>query len=231
MGFSERRSQLRATFKPREEWWSRVFATPIANIILLGVADWRFITPNRLTILSLVLAVICGVLIASGDHDLLIAAGIILQIAYIVDCMDGQLARYRKVASNVGSFLDKWSDFVKFPIIVLALSVESSYSDRTIAPAVLGITGVFLISYLPYLKMFALNSFGIAPWNVLPGKGFLQRNLRFFLFEEAQWYLIVSLGLFLHSSIGALYVLTVTQSFMASAQTIRVFALIKADRG
>lgn len=231
MGFSERRSQLQATFKPREEWWSRVFATPVANIILLGVADWRFITPNRLTILSLVLAIMCGVLIVSGDHDLLIAAGIVLQIAYIIDCMDGQLARYREVASSVGSFLDKWSDFVKFPVVVLALSVESSYSDQTAAPIVLGISSVFLIGYLPYLKMFALHNFGIAPWNILSGKSFLQRNLRFFLFEEAQWYLIVSLGLFLHSSIGALFILTVTQGFIASAQTIRVFVLIKSKPG
>ena len=94
-GFRERRSQLRATFKPREEWWSRVFATPVANIILWGVADWHFITPNRLTILSLVLAILSATLIVSGDHNLLTLAGIILQISYIMDCMDGQLARYR----------------------------------------------------------------------------------------------------------------------------------------
>ena len=75
--------------------------------------------------------------------------------------------------------------------------------------------------------MSALNDFGIVPWNILSGKGFLQRNLRFFLFEESQWYLIVSIGLFLHSSVGALFVLTITQGIIAAAQTIRVFVLIK----
>jgi len=226
MSFTERRLRLNATFKPREEWWSRVFATPVAYIILLGVADWRLLTPNRLTIFSFILALLSADLIVSGDALMLVSAGIVLQLAYIIDCMDGQLARYRNIASNVGSFLDKWSDFVKFPFIILALSLEASSSNQTTAPIVLGISCVFLICYLPYLKMFASKDFGIAPWNVLSGKSFAQRNLRFFLFEEAQWYLIVSLGLFLHSSIGALYVLTITQGIIALAQTIRVFVLI-----
>lgn len=226
MSFTERRLRLKATFKPREEWWSRVFAPPVAHIILLGVADWRFVTPNRLTILSFILALISAVLIVSSDTLMLVAAGLILQLSYIIDCMDGQLARYRGVASKVGSLLDKWSDFVKFPLIILALSLEASSLNRTTAPLILGILSVFLIGYLPYLKMFASNDFGITPWNILSGKSFTQRNLRFFLFEEAQWYLIVSLGLFLHSSIGALYVLTVTTGSIALAQTIRIFALI-----
>ncbi len=55
----------------------------------------------------------------------------------------------------------------------------------------------------------------------------LQRNIRFFLFEESQWYLIVSIGLFLHSSVGTLFALTVTQGIIATAQTICVFVLIK----
>ncbi|NOX95839.1 MAG: CDP-alcohol phosphatidyltransferase family protein [Alphaproteobacteria bacterium] len=227
MGFTQRRSQLKATVKPREEWWSRVFATPAANIILLAVADWRIVTPNRLTVLSLFLAILSAALILRGGYGLLIAAGVILQISYIIDCMDGQLARYRNVASKVGSFLDKWSDFVKFPIVILALSVEAYSSAQTVAPIILGISSVFLICYLPYLKMFVLNDFGIAPWKILSGKDFLQRNLRFFLFEESQLYLMVSIGLFFHSSIGALVALTVTQGGIAIAQTIRVFVLIK----
>lgn len=226
MGFSDRRARLQETFKPREEWWSRVFATPVANIILLGIADWRFMTPNRLTMLSLGLAILTCALIVSGDPDTLIVAGAMLQVAYIIDCMDGQLARYRNVASVVGSFLDKWSDFVKFPCIILALSVEASYVDQTIMPVVLGVICVFLIGYLPYLKLFVATEFEIPPWTILSGKDFVQRNLRFFLFEEAQWYLIVSVGLFLHSSIVALYVLAITQGIIAAAQTIRVFVLI-----
>lgn len=232
MGFSERRSRLDATFRPREEWWSRVFATPVAGFILLAIADLRFVTPDRLTIFSFLLAILSAALIVLGgaienDGRPLIAAAILLQISYIVDCMDGQLARYRDVASDVGSFLDKWSDFVKFPLVILALSVGAHSSAPTITPIVLGTSSVFLICYLPYLKIFVLNDFGIAPWRIWSGKDFLQRNLRFFLFEESQWYLMVSIGLFWQSSVGALFALTVTQGIVATAQTIRAFVLIR----
>jgi len=224
MGYKERKIQLKKTFKPREEWWSRVFATPIANLVLSGIADWSFITPNRLTILSFILTILTTPLILSGTPKNLLIAGIVLQLAYIVDCMDGQLARYRQTASSIGSFFDKLSDYIKFPIVLLGLTIEaqSHYGSSTF-PALLGLLSVFFIGYLSYLKSSSLKELSIPSWNVLSRKGFLQRNLRFFLFEEAQWYLIVSLSLFLSSTITALIIIALTQGILSVVQTIRVF--------
>lgn len=224
MGYKERKIQLKKTFKPREEWWSRVFATPIANLILYGIADWSFITPNRLTISSFVLTVLTAILILFGSSQNLFIAGIILQIAYIIDCMDGQLARYRQTASKIGSFLDKLSDYIGFPIILLGLTINAHglYGSSTL-PSILGILSVFFIGYLSYLKNLSWKELSIPPWSVLSGKGFLQRNLRFFLFEEAQWYLIVSVCLILSSSMAALIIIALTQGILAIVQTMRVF--------
>jgi len=226
VGYKERKIQLKKTFKLREEWWSRVFATPIANLVLLGVADWTFITPNRLTILSFILTILTTALILSGTSKNLLFAGIILQLAYIIDCMDGQLARYRQTASRIGSFLDKLSDYIKFPIVLLGLTLgaQSHYGSSTL-PALLGLLSVFFIGYLSYLKNLSLKELSVPPWKVLSGKGFLQRNLRFFLFEEAQWYLIVSLCLFLSSTITALIIIALTQGILSVVQTIRIFIL------
>ena len=223
MSYGERRKRLRITFQPREEWWSRVFATPIAHLILTVVADWRWVTPNRLTILSFGITILSGTLILVGDARSLIGAGVVLQIAYIIDCMDGQLARYRGVSSRVGSLLDKWSDFVKFPFVVVALTLLAYSQHPTPTPILLGLTTVFLICYQPYLKLIASQECSVKPWNVLAGKGFAQRNLRFFLFEEAQWYLIVSTCLFLNEAMIALTILVVTQGVIALLQTSRVF--------
>ena len=230
MSYGERKDRLSVTFQPREEWWSRVFATPIAYLILTGVADWRWITPNRLTILSFGMTILCGILILVsdaamqiGDAAMLAGAGVVLQIAYVIDCMDGQLARYRGVSSSVGSLLDKWSDFVKFPFVVAALTLNASTQNPTTTPVLLGLAAVFLICYQPYLKLIASQECSVEPWNILSGKGFVQRNLRFFLFEEAQWYLIVSVCLFLNAAMIALVILVVTQGVIALLQTGRVF--------
>ncbi len=228
MGYKERKIQLKKTFKPREEWWSRVFATPIADLVLSGVADWPFITPNRLTVLSFILTILTAVLILMGSSGNLFFAGIILQISYIIDCMDGQLARYRQTASSIGSFLDKLFDYIKFPIVLLALALNTHWHYETsIAPVLLGILSVFFIGYLSYLKSLSWEELSIPPWDVLSGKGFRQRNLRFFLFEEAQWYLIVSFSLFLSSAMAALIIMALTQGILAIVQTIRVLILTR----
>jgi len=226
MRYEERKIQLKKTFKPREEWWSRVFATPIANLVLSGIADCSFITPNRLTILSFILTILTTAFILSGSSENLFIAGIILQLAYIIDCMDGQLARYRQTVSRIGSFLDKLSDYIKFPIVLLGLTLDAyyHYGSSTI-PAILGILSVFFIGYLSYLKSLSLKELSIPAWNVLSGKGFLQRNLRFFLFEEAQWYLIVSVCLFLSSTMAALIIIVLTQGILSVVHTIRIFIL------
>jgi phosphatidylglycerophosphate synthase len=223
MSYTERKDRLKSTFPIREEWWSRVFATPMAYLVLTVVADWRFLTPNRLTLLSFGLTFLSASLILVDTPTGLVAAGLILQIAYIIDCMDGQLARYRGVSSKVGSLLDKWSDFVKFPFIVVALTIQSSNHQPSSIPTILGLAAIFLIAYQPYLKLIAFKECSVQMMNVLTGKSFLQRNLRFFLFEEAQWYLIVSICLFLNSTIAALAILVVTQGLIALIQTTWVF--------
>lgn len=226
MGYKERKKQLKQTFKPREEWWSRVFATPMANFILSGIADWSFITPNRLTMLSFLLTILTVIFILSDLSKNLLIAGIVLQLAYIIDCMDGQLARYRQTVSKRGAFFDKLSDYIKFPLVLLGLTMEAHYHDETSTiPAILGLLSVFFIGYLTYLKIESLKELSIPPWQVLSGKGLLQRNLRFFLFEEAQWYLMVSACLFLSNTMAALIMMALTQGILSIIQTIRIFAL------
>lgn len=227
MGHQERKRHLRETFKPREEWWSRVFATPVAYGALLVVADWRWITPNRLTFLSLATALYACLMIATGEEVSFLIAAAVIQISYILDCMDGQLARYRNTSSRFGAFADKWSDYVKFPAILLALTMAAFHRDPSLTPVVLGFAAVFLVCYLPFQKSLAASELGIAPWSVLSRPDFVSRNLRFFLFEEAQWYLAVSVCLTLQSALAALLVIAVSQAVVAFAQTVRILVILR----
>lgn len=220
MTYADRKKRLSETFKPRQEWWSRVFATPIANAILHMVADWKFITPNRLTVMSLFLTLVTALCISFGARDWLVVAAVLLQAAYVLDCMDGQLARYRGLSSARGSFLDKWSDFVKFPMIILALTVESSHRGHSTLAIVTGFLTLFFICYEPYLRSLAKSELSIEPRETLMAGDFVQRNLRFFLFEEAQWYLVVSVCLVANIPIWALIVLCITQGIRSLAYTI-----------
>ena len=227
MEYRKRVEHLRNTFQARQEWWSRVFASPAARMMLTVIADWPAITPNRLTVLSFVLTIATSVLILWDGTSNLIIAGVMLQAAYIVDCMDGQLARYRGVSSIQGSFYDKWGDLVKFPFVIFGLSLAAFHRSGSDLPVILGLACVFLIGYMPYLKLFADKEFGIQLWDGLSGGGFAQRNLRFFLFEEAQWYLMVSVCLFMDRPLLGLILMTSTQGLVAIARTLRIFRLIR----
>ncbi|MBL4574780.1 MAG: CDP-alcohol phosphatidyltransferase family protein [Opitutaceae bacterium] len=226
MEYQQRAQRLAETFQPRQEWWSRVFASPVAKLILSVVADWPAITPNRLTVLSFILTLVASALIYWGNTIGLIMVGAVLQVAYIIDCMDGQLARYRGIACRKGSFYDKWADLVKFPFVIFALTLVSFHRSGSELPFILGLICIFLIGYLPYLKLFTEHEFGIQLWSGLSGGDFVQRNLRFFLFEEAQWYLIVSVCLFMDRPLLGLILIASTQCLVAIARTWRIFRLV-----
>jgi len=195
--------------------------------VLLLVADWRLISPNRLTLASLATALVACFLITMGEAANLITAAAAIQISYVLDCMDGQLARYRKVTSRFGAFADKWSDYVKFPAILLALTIDAFHRDPSLTSVVLGLSSVLLVGYLPYLKLLASSELRIGPWSVLSKPDFVSRNLRFFLFEEAQWYLAVSVCLAVQSSFAALLVIAISQTAVAIVQTVRILVVLR----
>lgn len=230
MGYRERKQHLRETFKPREEWWSRVFATPLAGWILRFVADWRWITPNGVTLASLTTALLACIPIVMGGSSYLLLAAIAIQASYILDCMDGQLARYRGTSSSFGAFADKWADFVKFPAILLALTVNAFENDPTLTSIVAGFAAVFLVGYLPYLKSLAATELGIQPSAVFAKPTFASRNMRFFLFEEAQWYLIVSVCLALNDALAALLIIAIGLGTVALMQTLRILVVQRSSQ-
>lgn len=226
MKLLERKAKLKSSFQKRSEWWSRVFASPIAHFLLIIFGDWRFLTPNRLTITSFLLVLLTAVIIILTFSNALIFAAILLQFAYILDCMDGQLARYRGISTPLGGFLDKSLDFIKFPFILLALTLVS-LNNNAILVIILGFGNVFFISLGSYLKEMIKNNLGTSLPKILTKDTFFERNMRFFLFEEAQWYFIVSLCLFIQKPILALWTIFLTQGIIVSINFFRIIFLIK----
>jgi phosphatidylglycerophosphate synthase len=173
MKILERKAKLEITFQKRTEWWSRVFASPIAHFLLIILGDWKYLTPNKLTITSFSLVLLtAGIIISPIPHAFIIAA-ILLQFAYILDCMDGQLARYRGISTSLGGFLDKSLDFIKFPFILLALTLVSIHNNNILV-AILGFGCVFFISLRAYLKEMTRNNPGISLPDILTKDTFLR---------------------------------------------------------
>lgn len=81
------------------------------------------LSPNVITIISLIIALASAVLFATGTYALIVIAAVALQLSLIVDCVDGEVARATGRFSKVGAWLDASTDRVKEFAVYIGLAI------------------------------------------------------------------------------------------------------------
>ncbi|WP_448319054.1 CDP-alcohol phosphatidyltransferase family protein [Streptomyces sp. CO7] len=104
------------TCKKRDAWWTVFLVDPLATRLLLVMAKFRFITPNGVTWAALVLGLASAGLFLTADPVLLVVGAVVYHFSFVLDCVDGKLARLK----NNGSLFGGWLDYVFDRIRVLA---------------------------------------------------------------------------------------------------------------
>jgi phosphatidylglycerophosphate synthase len=94
-----------------EELFDLVFYRPVAFLLVIAVHR-RSVTPNQLTLLSMLFGIAGGVGLALGTGSAMAAAGVFFLLYNILDCSDGQLARMNGSGTHLGRILDGLSDYV-----------------------------------------------------------------------------------------------------------------------
>ena len=82
-------------------------------------------TPNQVTMISLAIGLYSAYLFAQGSPWSLFAGALLLQVSIVVDCVDGELARYTRQFSKLGGWLDAVTDRVKEYMVLLGLAYGS----------------------------------------------------------------------------------------------------------
>lgn len=100
------------------EFTSIIFGRPIAAFILYPVKS--YLSPNIVTIISFILALLGTGLILTGSNVYLIS--VLLFLSMVLDDGDGLLARYQGKTSYFGSYLDKSVDIIRFLVLFNVLS-------------------------------------------------------------------------------------------------------------
>ncbi len=93
--------------EPIDVWVHRPPAYVLARVLLPTP-----ISPNMVTVGSIILGCLAGVAIFSGFAHHLAIAGVLIFGSAVVDCADGMLARMRKTSSAFGRMLDGVADLV-----------------------------------------------------------------------------------------------------------------------
>ena len=104
--------QLRAAVKATDGFFTTFFVSPYSRHLARWAAR-RGLTPNQVTTLSLGLGVAAAAAFALGTRPGLVAGAVLLQLAFVADCVDGQLARYTRQFSPWGAWLDSVFDRTK----------------------------------------------------------------------------------------------------------------------
>lgn len=119
----------RRSKKPRDLWWNEWVARPPAAV-LVYLLKGTPLTPNQVTFLSLLVALIgYGVFVGWRSYWGGVAGALLVELAFILDCTDGQLARIKGKTSAVGGYLDFLMDEVKAVALVAALSGRQAWHE------------------------------------------------------------------------------------------------------
>ena len=109
--------------KKRDYWWTVLFTDPIAIPLTRLLHKKKWMSPDQVSILAAVLGLFVGPLFALGTREGLIAGGLLFQAAFIVDCIDGKLARALQITSPKGETLDRIGDAIRRASASLGLAI------------------------------------------------------------------------------------------------------------
>jgi phosphatidylglycerophosphate synthase len=242
---SDKFARLWATKNPDDEWWSSFVTSPIAVLINWVVVDWPWLTPNRITLLSLVTAIAAAALIVFGGDESFLTAAILINLSHVLDCMDGQMAKYRGQSSRFGDYFDKVTDQIQIFIWFSAVGYAAYLRTDSVTPVFLAFTGVALYSlrvYVKYVTIFIqvqhdrdyLEKFAdearvVTKQARLEAENepawranlawFLAEQRKFFLFNEAVFVFMLSAALITRQLVPMLWVFAITQVYYGLARS------------
>jgi len=105
------------------------FTTYAVSTYSKYLARWAaklHLTPNVVTSISMAVAVVAAVWFAAGTRGGMIFGAVLLYAAFVLDCVDGQLARYTRQFSTLGAWLDATFDRAKEYVVYAGLAVGST---------------------------------------------------------------------------------------------------------
>lgn len=107
------------TYKPRDSWWTVWLVDPLASRLVWLVAPIRQITPNLITFTAFVVGLGSAYAFWQADRTGLMVGALLFHVSFVLDCMDGKIARLNGTGTTFGS----WLDYIFDRLRVLACTV------------------------------------------------------------------------------------------------------------
>ncbi|MFG1648661.1 DUF5941 domain-containing protein [Micromonospora sp. NPDC049275] len=123
----EDRAELRLSVKEKDDFFSTYFVSTWSPYVVRLSARLR-LTPTGVTVISVLFALAAAVLFGVGGRPALVGGAVLLYLGFVLDCVDGQLARYTRHFSAWGGWLDTMADRAKEYLVYAGLGFGVSHA-------------------------------------------------------------------------------------------------------
>lgn len=138
------RVRLRMANRANDGFFSVFFLRKFSKL-LTWVAVKVGATPNLVTLISFAIGLYSAYAFSQGTFWQIFLGAILLQLSIIVDCVDGELARYTRKFSQLGAWLDAVTDRVKEYMVFLGLAIGAEKNGKDL--------------WIPALSMMLIQTF------------------------------------------------------------------------
>ncbi|SEF97920.1 Phosphatidylglycerophosphate synthase [Thermomonospora echinospora] len=148
------------TYKARDAWWTVLLVDPLASRLVKFTANRTGVTPNQLTTGALFLGLGAAACFATAETTWLLVGALLYHFSFVLDCMDGKVARLKGTGSVFGAWLDYIFDRVRVLACAIALMGGQYAATGNVAFVWTALAVVFLdmLRYLDALEIYKVRS-------------------------------------------------------------------------
>lgn len=147
------------TYKKRDAWWTVLLVDPLASRLVVPVANYTHITPNQISLGAFLIGAASAWFFFQGDPVSLLIGALLYHFSFVLDCMDGKIARLKGTGSVFGMWLDYMLDRVRVVVCALALMTGQYILTEDMTYLVLAIVIIFMdmLRYMDALQLYKLR--------------------------------------------------------------------------
>jgi phosphatidylglycerophosphate synthase len=143
------------TLKYKDAWWTVLLVDPVVAPAVAFIANRTSITPNVITVASLLLGLASAGAFLLHTWTWLLIGALLYHLSFTLDCMDGKVARLKGNGSAIGGLLDYIFDRIRVVVVTLGLFGGQFHATGQARYLYAGIVTVFLdgLRYMDALQI------------------------------------------------------------------------------
>jgi phosphatidylglycerophosphate synthase len=141
--------------KYKDAWWTVLLVDPVVAPAVAFIANRTPITPNVITVTSLLLGLACAGAFLLHTWTWLLVGALLYHLSFTLDCMDGKVARLKGNGSAIGGLLDYIFDRIRVVVVTIGLYGGQFHATGQARYLYAGIMTVFLdgLRYMDALQI------------------------------------------------------------------------------